>query len=112
MTVGNPGVIDFYSHFLTAIHNKDESGTMAILSHGHDSTVEARDLVTASCNSINYTLPFQIRNALRVFDALSTWVGVNTRIVIAGHSVGSWVALQVCNISVSNRYFSRLFKRS
>ena len=93
MTAGNPGVIDFYPPFLTAIHNKDQAGTLAILSHshiGHDPTVE-----DIRRTSFQYALPFQIRNALRVFDALDTSFGVNARIVVVGHSVGSWVALQV-----------------
>ncbi|OJA16252.1 hypothetical protein AZE42_00046 [Rhizopogon vesiculosus] len=101
MTAGNPGVIDFYPPFLTAIHSKDKSGTLAILSHshvGHDPAVGARDLSATSRNPFIYALPFQIRNALRVFDSLSTCFGINTRIVIAGHSVGSWVALQVLKL--------------
>jgi len=57
--------------------------------------VEAQELATTSCNPSNYALSIQIQNVLRVLDALSSWVGVNTRIVITGHSVGSWVALQV-----------------
>lgn len=96
MATGNPGVIDFYHPFLTAIRNQDRSGTLAILSHshiGHDPTVE--NLAPAHHASSNYALPFQIRNSLRIFDALSTYFGVNARTVIAGHSVGSWVALQV-----------------
>jgi hypothetical protein len=96
MATGNPGVIDFYHPFLTAIRNQDRSGALAILSHshiGHDPTVA--DLAPAHHASSNYALPFQIRNSLRIFDALSTYFGVNTRTVIVGHSVGSWVALQV-----------------
>lgn len=106
---GNPGVIDFYHPFLTAIRNQDRSGTLAILSHshiGHDPTVE--DLAPADHASSNYALPFQIRNSLRIFDALSTYFGVNTRTVIAGHSVGSWVALQVLKLrsaAVSGVFF-------
>jgi hypothetical protein len=96
MATGNPGVIDFYHQFLTAIHTQDRSGTLAILSHshiGHDPAVE--DLALASRASFNHALPFQIQNSLRIFDALSMYFGVNIRTVIAGHSVGSWVALQV-----------------
>jgi hypothetical protein len=93
----------------------DTSGTLAILSHshiGHDPAVDARDLTATSRNPSNYALQFQIRNALRVFDALSTWLSISPRIVIAGHSVGSWVALQVAHFSVEACCSSRLFKRS
>ncbi|KAG2045036.1 hypothetical protein BDR03DRAFT_930084 [Suillus americanus] len=92
----NPGVIDFYHPFLTAIHKQDRSGTLAILSHshiGHDPAVE--DIASASRASSNHALPLQVQNSLRIFDALSICFGVDTRTVIAGHSVGSWVALQV-----------------
>ncbi|KAG1784137.1 hypothetical protein EV702DRAFT_1057620 [Suillus placidus] len=91
---GNPGIIDFYHPFLTAIHNQDRSGTLAILSHshiGHDPVAPAR---RTSFNA----LPFQIQNSLRIFDVMSISFGVNTRTVIAGHSVGSWVALQVLKL--------------
>lgn len=106
---GNPGVIDFYHPFLTAIHNQDRSGTLAILSHshiGHDPAVQ--DLTPARRTSFNHALPFQIRNSLRIFDVLITSFGVNTRTVIAGHSVGSWVALQVLKLrcaAVSGVFF-------
>ncbi|KAG2154661.1 hypothetical protein DEU56DRAFT_769645 [Suillus clintonianus] len=106
---GNPGIIDFYHPFLTAIHNQDRSGTLAILSHshiGHDPATE--DLAPARRTSFNHALTFQIRNSLRIFDALTTSFGVNTRIVIAGHSVGSWVALQVLKLrsaAVSGVFF-------
>ena len=98
LITGNPGVINFYLPFLTAIHHKDKSGTLAILSHshvGHDPEVEAWDLAATSRNPFIYALSFQLRNTLRVFDALSTWFGINTRIVVIGHSVGAWLALQV-----------------
>jgi len=83
------------------VSKQDKSGTLAILSHshiGHDPAVDAMDLTATNRKPFNYALPFQIRNALRVFDALSTWFGINPRIVIAGHSVGSWVALQVLKL--------------
>lgn len=92
---GNPGMIDFYHPFLTAIHNQDRSGTLAILSHshiGHDSAA------LASHTPFNHALPFQIQNSLRIFDVMSISFGANTRTVIAGHSVGSWVAPQVLKL--------------
>jgi hypothetical protein len=98
LITGNPGVINFYLPFLTAVHHKDKSGTLAILSHshvGHDPEIAARDLAATSRNPFIYALSFQFRNTLRVFDALSTWFGINTRIVVIGHSVGAWLALQV-----------------
>ncbi|KAG2159663.1 uncharacterized protein EDB93DRAFT_1196124 [Suillus bovinus] len=92
---GNPGIIDFYHPFLTAIRNQDGSGTLAILSHSH---IGHDPAAPASCTPSNYALPFQIQNSLRIFDATRIFFGANTRIVIAGHSVGSWVALQVLKL--------------
>ncbi|KAG1825749.1 uncharacterized protein BJ212DRAFT_1315857 [Suillus subaureus] len=106
---GNPGVINFYHPFLTAIHKQDRSGTLAILSHshiGHDPAIE--DLSLASRVSSNHALLFQVQNSLRIFDALSIYFGINTRTVITGHSVGSWVALQVLklrSVAVSGVFF-------
>lgn len=85
-------MIDFYHPFLTAIHNQDRSGTLAILSHSH---IGHDPAAPASHTPFNHALPFQIQNSLRIFDVMSIYFGANTRTVIAGHSVGSWVALQV-----------------
>ncbi|KAH7930549.1 hypothetical protein BV22DRAFT_1000347 [Leucogyrophana mollusca] len=93
---GNPGLVDFYPPFLSAIHNKDESGRLAILSHSHIGHTPAlqvqqsRDGNTPQCG-----LPFQVQNALRIFDAVKSSFGLDTNVILAGHSVGAWIALQV-----------------
>ncbi|KAG0704358.1 hypothetical protein DFH29DRAFT_911989 [Suillus ampliporus] len=76
--------------------------------HTSGMTPRSRIFAPARRTSFNHALPFQIRNSLRVFDALSASFGVDTRIVIAGHSVGSWVALQVLKLrsaAVSGVFF-------
>jgi pimeloyl-ACP methyl ester carboxylesterase len=89
---GNPGLVSFYSLFLSAIH-KSSYTRLAILSHAHvghtpgvgDGEMDAR----------RYCLTTQIQNAVEAFDAIKSMYGPEIKIVLLGHSVGSWIALQV-----------------
>ncbi|KAL0951434.1 hypothetical protein HGRIS_008127 [Hohenbuehelia grisea] len=89
---GNPGLVEFYIPFLSAIHVKDKSGRLAILAHSHIGHTPG----VARGDSIEYfTLPFQVKSALEAFDAVKSTYGRETSVVLIGHSVGSWVALQI-----------------
>ena len=43
----------------------------------------------------SYSLPAQVQNALEAYDAMRYHYGHEIRMVLAGHSVGAWIALQV-----------------
>jgi hypothetical protein len=46
-------------------------------------------------NAGHYCLTTQIQNAVEAFDAVKSTFGANTKILVLGHSIGSWIALQV-----------------
>jgi len=106
---GNPGVIDFYTHFLDTIHDLDTSGTLAILafSHvGHAPSLASRHPLS-SLRSSQFGLASQLQNALNIFDAVRSTFGPSVRVVLAGHSVGAWFALQV--LRLRSNAISRVF---
>lgn len=87
-SLGNPGLIDFYTPFLTALHNKLDR-SMSLFGHGfsgHTPNIEFPLCVSST------SLAAQIQGVLEIIDALKE---DHSRIIVAGHSVGSWVALQV-----------------
>ncbi|KAH7910696.1 hypothetical protein BJ138DRAFT_1087080 [Hygrophoropsis aurantiaca] len=96
---GNPGLIEFYPPFLSAIHDKDESGRLAILSHSHlnhaPTLALPKYVPSTGVSSALCGLAFQVQNALRIYDAVRSTFDSDIKIILAGHSVGSWIALQV-----------------
>lgn len=84
----------FYPPFLTAIQDKASSTKVAILAHahlGHTPGVDEGGDIDAG----RFGLTNQIQNAIEALDAVKTTFGSNTKVVILGHSIGSWFALQV-----------------
>lgn len=92
---GNPGLLDFYPPFLSAIRDKDTSGKLAILAHGHIGHTPGLGNIDSSSDASRYCLTAQLQSAIEAFDALRSAFGSNTRIILVGHSMGSWIALQV-----------------
>ncbi|KAH0578250.1 hypothetical protein H2248_004028 [Termitomyces sp. 'cryptogamus'] len=86
----NPGLLDLYVPFLEFLYAKDTSSNLAIFagSHiGHTPGIEA--------NTSGHGLPAQIESSIEAFDAIQSNFGAGIRIVVAGHSVGSWLSLQI-----------------
>ncbi|KAI0689887.1 hypothetical protein BC835DRAFT_1418198 [Cytidiella melzeri] len=86
---GNPGLLDFYTPFLTAIHEK-AAGQVNILGHaliGHTPGIEyPKDGTTATC------LSAQVEGVLDIVEAVKSQYD---KLSIMAHSVGSWLTLQV-----------------
>ncbi|KAJ7596857.1 hypothetical protein C8J56DRAFT_918511 [Mycena floridula] len=78
---GNPGIAEFYCKFLNCLHDTTD---VAILAQSH--------LSHTSLATENFSLECQIQSAIEAFDGLSS---IYPKVVICGHSVGSWIALQV-----------------
>lgn len=99
---GNPGLLDFYSPFLTALQDKDLTENLAILAHAHiDHTPGVYNDTTPHSR---HSLDSQVQSAIEAFDALASEFAP-ARVMIIGHSVGSWVALQVsfrCPVRLGN----------
>lgn len=91
-SVGNPGMLDWYTPFLAAIHEKSEK-RLNILGHalvGHTPGFDTKDLDYAVAS-----LPAQVEHALELVDAATRDYD---HIVIVGHSVGSWITTQVWHL--------------
>jgi pimeloyl-ACP methyl ester carboxylesterase len=96
---GNPGLVGFYSPFLSAIRDKASSTKLAILAHahvGHTPGIGNQDEWDAQ----HYGLTTQIQNAVEAFDTVKSTFGSNTKVILVGHSVGSWFALQVSHLQI------------
>ncbi|KIJ68217.1 hypothetical protein HYDPIDRAFT_106369 [Hydnomerulius pinastri MD-312] len=93
---GNPGIIDFYPPFLNEVYSNDTSGRLAILIHSHVGHAPSLDsqYPLHRLDSSQLGLTCQIQNVLRVIDAVKSTFGQSVNIVLAGHSVGAWLALQ------------------
>lgn len=95
--LGNPGLIEFYTPFLTAIHKKTDNG-IAILAHAHLGHSPAISQDNSYQNAPSVSLTSQVAGAIEVVDSVKSAFGRAVRIVVTGHSVGAWIALQVCLI--------------
>ncbi|KAF8898924.1 hypothetical protein BD779DRAFT_1486254 [Infundibulicybe gibba] len=87
---GNPGLLDFYIPFLSAIHNKNQNDNVAIFAHAHSG--HTPDFFAAQPQPSH--LVAQVEGALGAFDAASSTFK-DARIILIGHSVGAWIVLQV-----------------
>ncbi|KAG0248349.1 hypothetical protein BG011_000173 [Mortierella polycephala] len=91
MLPGNPGLIDYYIPFLQTVHDSCQ-GKIDIFgaSHlGHSAGSHITDPARL------YTLEEQVENKIAILDRLRETYPVGTRFIIAGHSMGSWLALRV-----------------
>lgn len=103
---GNPGLLGFYTPFLSAIHSKDTVGGLAILAHAHIGHTPGIGENTSRCD-----LTLQVESAIATFDAIKSAFGLDSKVVIVGHSVGSWVTLQVCDTECQiSSYLTRIFR--
>jgi len=89
---GNPGLVDFYTPFLTSIHDKT-SGSLPILARAHLAHTPNIDGDKSSYkDSSAYCLTAQIESVLELLDAIRSSY---RRIIIAAHSVGTWITMQI-----------------
>lgn len=88
---GNPGLLDFYTQFLTAVYEKDTTSRLAIFGHSH---LGHTPDVGCETPPLYYKLAAQIESLLEVLDAIRHQFA-NAKIIIIGHSVGSWLSTQV-----------------
>ncbi|KAJ7042419.1 hypothetical protein C8F04DRAFT_1030023 [Mycena alexandri] len=82
---GNPGLVQFYAEFLGLL--RSEHPHLAIFAHAHLGH-------TPSIFSHKHSLATQVESAIQALDAVHTMFPA-AKIVLSGHSVGSWIALQV-----------------
>ncbi|KAG0313172.1 hypothetical protein BGZ97_010465 [Linnemannia gamsii] len=105
MIPGNPGLIDYYIPFLQTVHDKCD-GKIDIFgaSHlGHSAGSHVAD------PSRMYTLEEQVESKIAILDRLREQYPAGTRFLLAGHSMGSWLALRVLKAR-PNHGIERLFE--
>jgi hypothetical protein len=86
--------VHFYVPFLEFIHNNEKTSRLAILaqSHiGHTPLGKAQVKFT----SLHYQLTTQVQAHSEAVDALLDEFPLCKRLILIGHSVGSWICLQV-----------------
>lgn len=94
VSVGNPGLIDWYTPFLAAIYEKSQE-KLNILAHGLVGHTPGVDSDTHDTSAVS--LHAQIEHVVEVIDAVKSKFA---RVVIIGHSVGSWISLQASNVTL------------
>jgi pimeloyl-ACP methyl ester carboxylesterase len=99
---GNPGLAAFYIPFLSAIHYSASqalnSSSFAILAHthlGHHKFSGSDTIANTWPKSAHVELDAQTEALIQVVDAIRAEYGEETRVILAGHSMGSFLALQV-----------------
>ncbi|KAF9502486.1 alpha/beta-hydrolase [Pleurotus eryngii] len=85
---GNPGLLDFYIPFLSTLYSKDRR--MSILAHSHAGHTPGFH-TSPGC----HRLLLQIQSAIEAFDAIKVEYGPDIPVTVVGHSVGSWITLQI-----------------
>jgi hypothetical protein len=93
---GNPGLVDFYIPFLSAIYEKLISTNVAILARAH--LDHAPQILEHSRHPPSHGLTIQIESLIEILDSI-LYNYTKTRIVVIGHSVGAWISLQVGDLS-------------
>lgn len=88
---GNPGLVMFYSPFLSSIHSTQSSKSLAILAHGHLGYHGSSEWPAAS----QIGLTAQIAALLELVDAFIHEYGSGVKIVLASHSMGAWLSTRV-----------------
>jgi hypothetical protein len=97
-------MVEFYTPFLSEIHNTALSSKLAILAHSHIGHIPKgvlEDNFSANEDSY-YGLSAQVANAVSIFDLVTSEFGSETRVVLIGHSVGSWIVTQASSSCITH----------
>jgi len=98
---GNPGLIDYYRSFLSTLqsglpsHIKESTELYAIGHLGHSLEAEKNGMVKGFKPNQQASLEEQVSSKCEFVDELFEKHGKEVKIMILGHSIGSWICLQV-----------------
>ncbi|KAJ7071199.1 hypothetical protein C8F01DRAFT_1109516 [Mycena amicta] len=81
---GNPGLLEFYSTFLSGLRQRNPR--LAIFAHAHLAH-------TPGYYCKDHSLAAQVQSAIEALDAIRK--STQAKVILAGHSVGAWISLQV-----------------
>ena len=92
---GNPGLSDYYIAYLTALHRTVNSGGPSSLEIFCPSQLGHDPLASVFPETL-VSLDEQVTHKAAVLATVSTrWSGDRPRIILAGHSIGAWMALEI-----------------
>ncbi|ORZ30563.1 hypothetical protein BCR44DRAFT_123990 [Catenaria anguillulae PL171] len=97
MIPGNPGVVDYYQEFLSTVHDS-LAGQVDIICTQHLGHAHHAHSQDGAKQHGHYTLQDQIRHKLHLIDHILSVYPSDTVVHLAGHSVGSWITLQVLKV--------------
>ncbi|KAF1805076.1 hypothetical protein FB192DRAFT_1361017 [Mucor lusitanicus] len=91
---GNPGLVEYYTSFLQGIHSKMDASSFEIIgvSHkGHSTNYHEKN----NDRKTVYSLEDQIQHKIDCLDTLRKDNGPDTKFILMGHSIGSYIAAAV-----------------
>ncbi|KAI1314468.1 hypothetical protein EDD11_002131 [Mortierella claussenii] len=91
MIPGNPGIIDYYTPFLQTVHDTCQ-GRIDIFGASHPGHSWGPHVTDPSRL---YSIEEQVENKIAILDKLREMYPPGTRFVLAGHSMGAWLAMRV-----------------
>uniref|UniRef100_A0A8H7YAS9 Lipid droplet-associated hydrolase n=1 Tax=Psilocybe cubensis TaxID=181762 RepID=A0A8H7YAS9_PSICU len=92
---GNPGLVDFYIPFLSTIHENYTHLNLGILAHSHLDHYAGLERKPEGRYSQGEFLSIQVQSTIEVLDAILSYYTPSTKIILVGHSVGSWIISQI-----------------
>lgn len=97
---GNPGLVNYYSLFLSTISSSLPSAAVYGIGHlNHSTSIKPGDRIA--------TLREQVDHKIRFVDELDQqykFTQGQTKLVLIAHSIGSWISLEVTFSSLSGGY--------
>ncbi|GAA6058868.1 hypothetical protein JCM10212_002812 [Sporobolomyces blumeae] len=100
---GNPGLVDYYRSFLSRLQAslppaiKESTDLYAIGHLGHSLQGEQDGMTRGFKPDQQATLHEQVESKVEFVDELKGKYGDDVKIIMMGHSIGSWICLQVLN---------------
>jgi len=112
---GNPGLVDFYIPFLSALQERyqalvpeGKASQISIVAKAH--LGHSPTLFASGCNKSGQTrtdLISQVESVVQIYDTIrqhhtnpepKSQTPQATRVILVGHSVGAWISLQVLGV--------------
>ncbi|CEP08271.1 hypothetical protein [Parasitella parasitica] len=91
---GNPGLVEYYTSFLQGVHCKINSPSFEIIGVSHKGHSVNYHENNAGDNTL-YSLEDQIQHKVDCLEALRRENGPDTKFILMGHSIGSYIAAAV-----------------
>lgn len=111
---GNPGLVSYYDSFLTTLQSslpneiKETTEIYAVGHLGHSLKGEKEGMVKGFKPSQQASLEEQVESKIEFVDELKGKYGDDVKIMVMGHSIGSWVCLQVRPLLFAPSFAARL----